>query len=257
MPIFVMGVQMANDFLRVLLLTAMVACFGNQPAPQRHELLLVVDLSNSMSDHQRQAVVGTAFDVLQQAEFAGARFSVFPLQDGLSNADELLAGTLPDAVTVIDRTKATATWRAWKDTLSSRIGARLASPAARKRLTSCYLKSLRFTARFLEHRPPDVQRDLYWLGDLDEDCPDPAYQKYVFHRLTSDTILAGFPKTDALQGIRVIGILLPRSGLVDEAPETDPDAVIAYWRILLQRCGVKAESIAIGTPTKLRQMGVF
>jgi hypothetical protein len=259
---------MARTSLAVGLLLAAVSfsgCGAGSPQaapaepPHPADLLLIIDLSSSLTVEQRLRIPDLATPQLSRA---GSHVAVYPLQTDLGNAAPIISADLPAVVTTADEIRLRNKTLALKDQLQKAIDAALHPPKkpVKDPWTSCYIKSAAFAAQYFARARAGSSTELVWIGDMIEDCPDPAYRSYRLSRQTFPPAMDNLRSLRPVDGIpaasvssvRVTAVILPRI-LQEGDREVDFDHLRTYWSHVMEKFGFSAEHFLIGTPELLQR----
>jgi len=224
------------------------------------DIMILVDFSNSMSPHQISLIVPLVMGVIRSSP-AGSQFVVYPLGEHFLGREPLLRGTIREADSILERPAVKREVIEWRATLTEQV-AQLMSYDKTQR-TSCYLGSLNSGADYFANRQGLNQlaiKQIFWFGDLIEDCPGSKYAAVNLQRLYSRGIrtkssfdavplgpLAG--SIGLISGLSLEGVLIPRSQTESDASVPD-DIVRDYWRSIPPKMLLPRTPIGVGTPSE-------
>jgi hypothetical protein len=228
--------------------------------PQGDDVLVIIDLSASLSLQERERIPGLVSGLLQQMQHQApkATFAVYLLESNMGNRVPLLEDQIPDLDSPFPdvRNKARGTVRSWAPHLQATVDEILAWPPKQQNqvLTSCYLASAVFANKYFSGRTNVAHRHVVWIGDLIEDCPETLDMQYYRYRLPSPSAIQALQglqlKLPALQGVDLKAVMIPRT-LTDPASQVPASRIVAYWEALPQHIGLPPNGITVGTSNQL------
>jgi len=222
---------------------------GSQNSMARDQVLIIVDLSTSLTDDQRRTIPGLlAGFVLKEGK--NADVTVYPLVSDIGNSETLAPQIQPPKtgriVDIVD-------WQnyvkgKWAQAVKGRIEGVLGLPkkAQDHIYTSCYIASAVFADRYFSEISNGGRLRLLWVGDLIEDCPLPEFRQYRLPNPGSIDKVGGLNLgLKKLGAVNVIGAIIPH----DPAAGPSDASFIAttnYWDALEPHLGLMQGLVHIG-----------
>jgi hypothetical protein len=248
---------MKSQFLLLATILLAVSCFtgcngasadsSNQSV--RDQDLIIIDLSNSLTDDQRRAIpdLVTAF-VVQKAQ--NSDVSVYPLVSDMGHSKTLVSQLHPPATgRVVD----IADWKkfvlgTWAPELKASIVdiLRLPSPTQNTVYTSCYIASAVFANQYFGSISNPGRTRILWVGDLIEDCPlDEFHQYRLPNKGSKDKLQSLNLSLNSLSAVEGVGAIIPRD-LAAGPSDASFTMTTDYWNSLIPHLGMKPSLVKIG-----------
>jgi hypothetical protein len=211
-------------------------------------VLIVADLSGSLSSEQRTQIPSLVVQYLRNRAEPGTTFDVYLLTSGMAGERPLLSGRIPQMMTSTEEFDGHRAFRKYADSLAMAIAQLLPVQKKHPLSVSCYIKSAAFAHAFFANAST---KTLLYLGDMVEQCPDTAYARYDMTRHNPTLLADRMPARDWLRGICITALILPRD-VQSLAAAVDPLIVEGSWRAIFPRLGADSTAVVLGTPSRLR-----
>ena len=213
------------------------------------QILIIADLSTSLTDKQRRSIAGLVAGFVLQAG-RNAEVAVYPLVSDMGHVLPLAPRTRPPRtgrlVDIVD-------WQnyiegTWAQTLAASIEEVLKMPRRTQDqlYNSCYIASATYANQYFSKMSSVGRLRLVWIGDLIEDCGLAEYRQYRAPNKGSPEKVAKIsPGLKGLGSVDVICAILPRE-LSSGPSDISFGATIAYWDVLKMRLGMNPGLVRIG-----------
>lgn len=212
------------------------------------QVLVIVDLSTSLTDDQRRSIPGLVAGFVAGAA-QNADVTVYPLVSDIGHSKTLASQIHPPKTgRIVD----VADWKknvgdTWAHELKESVDVVLKLPKKTQEqiYTSCYISSAVFASRYFSGISNAGKLRLLWVGDLIEDCPLPEFRRYRLPNEGAVDRIGGLNLVlKSLSTVEVIGAIIPRDPVIGPS-DASYDKTIEYWDALEPHLGMTPSLVKV------------